>query len=470
MNETYATLSIPPPLPTPVVRTGWGAVFWKYLVAYARSSVSAALTNGIRKGCIEISDSTGTQTFGFVDEGKKAIAQSRKISLHVKDETFWVRIYFSYDIGFSESHMNQEFECSPSMKELLNLYVDNLRTLDRLLYFSVYKLKSAFDIFAHRFISHGLLESVGNVAGYDASNQLYQAFLSTELQYSCPIWSEVEDGGVRGDLDSSRPPEDLERAQTRKIKHMLNKARLKPGHRLLEIGTGWGSLAITAAKMGCKVDTLTLSVEQKALADIRIKAEGVDSLVTVHLMDYRNMPPEFEGAFDACISLEMLEAVGIGYMSTYIKLIDWALKDQEAAVVLSATTYPDATFTIYQANDFVRKYHWPHTIPPSATWLAHQFSSVLINRFSLESIEDFGMHYPRCLREWSRRLEQHWDTALVASLQERYPGLKDHHNLTIYKRRWTYMLCYMEVAYSRVWLTLNCWTFVRPGYAKVLCA
>jgi cyclopropane-fatty-acyl-phospholipid synthase len=59
--------------------------------------------------------------------------------------------------------------------------------------------------------------------------------------------------------------------------------------------------------MGCKVDTLTLSVEQKALADIRIKAEGVDSFVTVHLMDYRNMPPEFQGAFDACISLEMLE-------------------------------------------------------------------------------------------------------------------------------------------------------------------
>jgi cyclopropane-fatty-acyl-phospholipid synthase len=76
------------------------------------------------------------------------------------------------------------------------------------------------------------------------SPEFAQAFLSNELQYSCPIWSEEEDG-VRGDLDTSRPPDDLERAQARKINYMLNKARLKPGHRLLEIGTGWGSLAIT---------------------------------------------------------------------------------------------------------------------------------------------------------------------------------------------------------------------------------
>ncbi|KAJ7589045.1 S-adenosyl-L-methionine-dependent methyltransferase [Mycena floridula] len=463
MNETYATLPIPT---APLAQKGWTASFWTYLVKYARASVSAGLRAGIHEGFIEISDAVGVQKFGVDDE--KDPKHSR-VSLIVKDQAFWVRIYLSYDIGFSESYMNQEFECSPSIKDVLNIYVDNLASLDSRLSSSLYKLKTALDVFAHRFISHGLLESVWNVAGYDASNDLYQSFLSEELQYSCPIWSE-EEGGVRGDLDSIRPSRDLETAQARKISYMLNKARLQPGHRLLEIGTGWGSLAIAAAKMGCQVDTLTLSVEQKALADIRIKEAGVESQVTVHLMDYRNMPPEFKSVFDACISLEMLEAVGIRYMSTYIKLIDWALKDKKAAVVLSATTYPDATFTPYQGNDFVRKYHWPATIPPSATWLANEFCSTSVNRFSLESLDDFGIHYPRCLREWSRRLEKSWDEELVQSLQDRYPALKDEHNLKIYKTRWTYMFTYMEVAYSRVWLSLNCWTFVRPGYTKTICA
>lgn len=127
--------------------------------------------------------------------------------------------------------------------------------------------------------------------------------------YSCALWSDAE-GGVRGDLDFGPRSGDLETAQLRKIHHVLRKARVQPGHRLLEFGSGWGGLAIEAARsFGAEVDTLTLSKEQKALAEERIKAAGLEGRIRVHLMDYRELPPEWEKCFDAFVSVEMIEVM-----------------------------------------------------------------------------------------------------------------------------------------------------------------
>ena len=142
--------------------------------------------------------------------------------------------------------------------------------------------------------------------------------------YSCALWSEAE-GGMRGDLEIGPRAGDLEAAQLRKIHHVLRAARVKPGHRVLEFGSGWGGLAIevnvvvdvhvnrnlhrlqAARFYGCEVDTLTLSIEQKRLAEERIKEAGLESRIRVHLLDYREIPVEFEKVFDAFVSVEMLE-------------------------------------------------------------------------------------------------------------------------------------------------------------------
>ncbi|KAK7680560.1 hypothetical protein QCA50_016342 [Cerrena zonata] len=461
-SSAYATLSSP----VLSLSRAFGKSFtlsnlvWDKFVLFARAAVCAALARGIVRGQIEITDAHGTQIFGQQELSKG----TRSASIRVKDDAFWVRVYLWYDIGFSEAFMAGEFE-SPDLKEVLNIYIDNLSGLNGPLASTFYKLHSAAETLIIRF-SHGFSMAVENVAGYEASNDLYCSFLSQEMMYSCPIWGD-EEGGVRGDLDGHRRPGDLESAQDRKIQYVLRKARLRPGDRLLEIGSGWGGVAIAAAKMGCTVDTITLSVEQMNGARERVKEAGLENQVRVHLMDYRNLPSDWEKAFDACISIEMLEAVGIEWMSTYISKIDWALKNERAAVVLTATCYPESFYTPYQGNDFVRKYHWPKCVIPSATSLIVDFQKTSKGRFCVDSVEDFGVHYPRCLREWGRRLDENWTPELQASLEVKHPALKDPHNLAMFKRKWYYMYLYMEVAYSRKWLNLVTWTFSRPMDAAV---
>ncbi|KAJ7579880.1 S-adenosyl-L-methionine-dependent methyltransferase [Mycena floridula] len=435
--------------------------FWDCLIRIARNWIIYALRRGVVTGRLNISDSFGHQSFGQLDKNIEAAI------LTVTNDIFWLRILLSYDIGFSEAYMAGDFE-TPDLKKLLHLYVDNQASLGQLAS-PVYRVLSAVNVFSTLFFSHGISKSVDNVAGYNASNELYKAFLSSEMMYSCPIWG-YEEGGVRGDLEGCRAFGDLEAAQAQKIAHILKKARLSSGKRVLEIGTGWGGLAIAAAKLGCTVDTITISTEQLAGARENIKRAGVQDKVRVHLMDYRHMPAEFSKAFDACISLEMLEAVGVLNMKVYLQQIDWALKDSDSMIVLTSTTYPESTYTPYQGNDFTRKYHWPNGVSPSATSLLEDFRKHVPRRFCVDSVEDLGDHYPRCLREWGRRFDENWTEKLSLSLTERHPQLQDARNMEMFRKKWHYMFIYMDVAYSRRWLGLTCWVMKRPGQDARICS
>lgn len=138
--------------------------------------------------------------------------------------------------------------------------------------------------------------------------------------------------------------DELYLAQLRKLNHILKKAKIKPGHRVLEIGSGWGSMAILIAETipDTRIDTLTLSVEQQKLAQQRIAAKGFSDRITVHLMDYRKMPAHWERAFDRFISIEMIEAVGQEFLTTYWTTVDWALKKRDAVGVIQCITIPEA--------------------------------------------------------------------------------------------------------------------------------
>lgn len=193
-------------------------------------------------------------------------------------------------------------------------------------------------------------------------------FLSEDMTYSCAIFEEL-DGDMGKDEDRgpwsggqglerianghpvrvpapvtpvSSDVDPLYHAQLRKLHHIIAKADIRPGHRVLEIGSGWGSFAIEAVRLtGCTVDTLTLSVQQQALAQERIRAAGFEDKITVHLMDYRNMPAEWDGAFDRFVSIEMIEAVGNELLETYWGVVDRALKKKGGVGVVQVITIPE---------------------------------------------------------------------------------------------------------------------------------
>lgn len=139
--------------------------------------------------------------------------------------------------------------------------------------------------------------------------------------------------------------DELYEAQMRKLDHIINKAKIQPGQRVLEIGSGWGSMAIRITQRipGTTVDTITLSVQQQILAEKRISAVGLSDRITVHLMDYRNMPPEWNGAFDRVVSIEMVEAVGEEFLETYWRTVEWVLNPLTGAGVVQVITIPETS-------------------------------------------------------------------------------------------------------------------------------
>ena len=163
---------------------------------------------------------------------------------------------------------------------------------------------------------------------------MFAAFLSPDMTYSCPIW-----------LPKSNPnsaTETLEAAQNTKLQRFIDNAHIKSTDHVLEVGTGWGSFAIAAVRQtGCRVTSLTLSTEQKELAEKRIAEAGFTDNIEVLLCDYRALPTPKEGLYDKVISIEMLEAVGREYLTIYFECIDRLLKPEGGIAVFQCITMPE---------------------------------------------------------------------------------------------------------------------------------
>jgi len=180
-------------------------------------------------------------------------------------------------------------------------------------------------------------------AHYDISNDMFAAFLSPDMTYSCPVWR------VPAEIRSRE--ETLEEAQMTKLNRFIDGAHVKSTDHVLEIGTGWGSLAIAAVRRtGCRVTSLTLSKEQKVLAEERIQAAGLSDRIEVLLMDYRALPVP-ERPYDKIISIEMLEAVGQEFLATYFACINRLLKQNGGIAVFQCITMPEGRHDAYSKGE-----------------------------------------------------------------------------------------------------------------------
>ncbi|KAK3077601.1 hypothetical protein LTS18_009798, partial [Coniosporium uncinatum] len=272
------------------------------LVQLARAAC-LTLFKRIAIGSLEITDTDDT-VIQCGRPGKEGVEPHT--GLRVQKDTFWVRLLLFADM-LSIKNRNHVSNGSTITSTLSGSLSGLLRATNTL-------TTARLNIAAH----------------YDICNAMFAAFLSPDMTYSCPIWLPRS--------NRAHQTESLEDAQNRKLQHFVDNAHLKPTDHVLEIGTDWGSFAIKAVQQtGCRVTSLTLSVEQKELAEERIEAAGLSSHITVLLCDYRTLPVP-SPRYDKIVSIEMLEAVGAGFLSTYFSCVNALLKEDGGVAVFQCIT------------------------------------------------------------------------------------------------------------------------------------
>lgn len=258
---------------------------------------------------------------------------------------------------------------------------------------------------------------------------MFAAFLSDDMTYSCPIWLPTS--------NPKSPFQTLEEAQELKLQYIVKASKLKSSDHVLEIGTGWGSFAIVAARTtGCRVTSLTLSQEQKELAQKRIADAGVMDQVEVLLCDYRALPAPKERLYDKVVSIEMLEAVGQEYLDTYFECIHRLLKPVGGIAVFQCITMPESRYEAYsKGEDFIRKYIFPGGHLPSVSQLVGSINQGSGGSLIVDAILNIGGHYAKTLRLWREKFEEHFDRKIRPALMGEHKGMADH-DVELFRRKW----------------------------------
>lgn len=258
---------------------------------------------------------------------------------------------------------------------------------------------------------------------------MFAAFLSEDMTYSCPIWSPVPQPGSQD--------ETLEDAQERKLQYIITSAKIKSSDHVLEIGTGWGSFAISAVrKTGCRITSLTLSKEQKELAEKRIEAAGYTDRIKVLLCDYRALPAPAGRLYDKVVSIEMLEAVGREYLETYFQCVDRLLRPDGGIAVFQCITMPETRYEAYaKGEDFIRKYIFPGGHLPTVSQLVERIEQGSKGKLIVDGILNIGGHYAKTLRLWRQRFERNFNTQIRNALLDEHQGMTKK-DVELFRRKW----------------------------------
>lgn len=369
--------------------------------------------SGIEQGTLHVTYSDGIQkTYGN--------GQSPKADLHIYNSQIFKRMSLYGDIGFAESYMDGDFETS-DLTALITIGLINSKTLatkseDRA-YNRFVNLMPQLNKIKHWMRKNSKTQSQKNISEhYDLSNDFFELMLDDTMMYSSAVFE--------------HPEESLYSAQQRKIKLLADKLRLKPGAKVLEIGSGWGAMAIHLAKeKQCEVTTVTLSKEQKALCEQRFKEEEVEKQIEILLKDYRDL----EGTFDAIIAVEMFEAVGKEYFDIFFKKCESLLKPS-GVMVMQIITMPDQRYAAYsKGTDFIQKYIFPGGHLPSVGKILETTSTH--TRLNLLHMEEFTEDYAKTLRLWHEAFLQKLDAVKKLGFDE------------YFIRMWKMYLSYCEAAF-----------------------
>jgi len=326
-------------------------------------------------GRIVLRDADGSHVLG-ADDGPNSL----RAEVTVHDPAFYCAAVAEQSSGVGRAFMEHWWD-SPQLVDLIRIFARNERVLRRWTAPTqgLLGLWHRYSFWRQRNSRSGSRRNIS--AHYDLGEDFFSEFLDPSLTYSCAFF---EDEGT-----------DLEEAQRAKLDRACRKVDLQPDDHLLEIGTGWGSLAIHAAThYGCRVTTTTISREQARYAREKIRRLGLTDRITVLLQDYRDL----EGRFDKLISLEMIEAVGVKYYRDYFsRCADLLAPD--GAMLLQAITVDDRQFDHDARHiDFIKRYIFPGGVLPSTTVIADTVTRA--TDFQLAHLEDITAHYAETLRLW----------------------------------------------------------------------
>jgi len=334
------------------------------------------------------------------------------VDLLVRRPAFWSAVALGGGTGAADAYAAGHWEC-PDLVGLTRLMVRN-RDLLLGLDGGLARVAGLAARLAHRLRGNSLAGSRRNIAAhYDLGNEFYRLFLDETLSYSAAYWSE--------------PGLSLAEAQRAKIERLCRQLELSPQDHLLEIGTGWGALAIHAAQVhGCRVTTTTISAEQRRHALAAVRAAGLEERVTVLDQDYRTLT----GQYDKLVSVEMIEAVGHEHLGGFVETCSRLLKPT-GRLALQAITFPDRHYAGYRRRaDFIQSRIFPGSCLVSLAHLLEQ----LQRRSDLRptGLTDITPHYARTLAAWRGQLHARWSEARALDLPEEF------------LRLWDYYLAYCE--------------------------
>ena len=382
-----------------------------WLTGLARQGLMQRLAL-LRDGEIRLQDDGETHRFGA-----RTARCGLSVTLTVRDPQFWSLAAYGGTVGAGESYIHGHWRCD-DLTSLVRIMVLNRHVMEDMEGGLSARGGALLRRVLHWANRNSRRGSARNIAAhYDLGNDLYRLMLDDTMAYSCGIYL-TEDATLR-------------EASIAKFDAVCRKLALTSSDHLVEIGTGWGGLAIHAAEnYGCRVTTTTISREQHDFAKEKIAARGLSDRITLLFEDYRDL----RGQFDKLVSIEMIEAVGARYLDTYFAKCSSLLKPT-GAMMLQAITLQDQFYDkALKSVDYIQRFIFPGSFIPSVTAIADSVTRV--TDMKLFNLEDIGPHYAPTLKAWRERFFANIDKVRALGYPESF------------NRLWEFYLCYCEGGFA----------------------
>lgn len=382
---------------------------------------------GLEIGCLRVHEQGELFEFGQAHEQTELVAD-----IFVHDANFYSDVIFGGSVGAGEAYMSSYWS-TPNLIQVMRLFVRNMDALDRLDNSQSIIGQWLLKVF-HWFNRNTKEGSRKNIsAHYDLGNDFFKLFLDETMMYSSAIYP--------------APESSLSVAAVHKLQRVCEKLQLTEQDHLLEIGTGWGGMAIYAAQhYGCRVTTTTISKEQREYALARVAAAGLSDKITVLFDDYRDL----QGQFTKLVSIEMIEAVGHDHYAQYFATCSRLLAPNGLMLIQAITIQDQRYERARKAVDFIQRYIFPGGSLPSISVV-----SDFVKRktdMNILHIEDIGEHYAQTLKHWRDLFIERLDEVRAQGFDERFI------------RMWEFYLCYCEGGFRERSIGTAQIVFAKPDY------